>query len=626
MSKKVTFMCTAFRDGLQSMYDARVLTRDFLPAVEAARDAGITYFEAGGGERFQALYAHCNEDAFAMMDAFREAVGPDAEMQSLARGVNLVGLEPQPSDIIELHARLFKQHGINAIRNFDALNDVDNLVYSGRCIAATGLRHQVCITMMELPPGFDGAHDPEFYTLILQKILDADVPFDAVCFKDPSGTSVPLKVHETIKQARKLLPEEAVIHFHTHGTAGMGVSANMAALDAGADAIDLSLAPCSGAGSQPDILVMWHALRNSQYDLDIDLGKVREAEEIFKECMSTYLLSPDTLAVNPLITWSPMSTNALAANTRLLRSWGNMDKYLDVLEAMGEVVQFGGYASSATPISQFYFQQAYNNVAYGPWEKIDPGYGRLVLGYFGKTPAPPNPEIIDLAAAHLDLEPAKRSPLEMSDADPEMGVEAARSLLARENLDETEENIFIVAVCKERGLAYLRGEAKVEVNKTDADHGAVPVSVPAAAQLFAPPPQRSAEEKPVAAAEERPEEGLPAGYSVTVNGRDYSVLIEEEKVIVDGIEYDVDIQRQNAETISRVQSDEGTAVTAQMPGKVIRTLVSIGDHVQTGETILVLEAMKMEMPINAPVGGTVSNITVNSGDQVSTGQILASIA
>ena len=626
MSKKVTFMCTAFRDGLQSMYDARVLTRDFLPAVEAARDAGITYFEAGGGERFQALYAHCNEDAFAMMDAFREAAGPHAELQSLARGVNLVGLEPQPGDIVELHARLFKKHGITAIRNFDALNDVDNLVYSGKCIAAAGLRHQVCITMMELPPGFDGAHDPEFYTLILQKILNADVPFDAVCFKDPTGTSAPLKVHETIKQARKMLPGNAVIHFHTHGTAGIGVSANMAALDAGADAIDLSLAPCSGAVSQPDILVMWHALRNSQYDLDIDLLKVREAEEIFKECMSTYLLSPEALAVNPLIAWSPMSANAFAANTRMLRSSGNMDKYLEVLEAMGEVVQSGGYATSATPVSQFYFQQAYNNVAYGPWERIDPGYGRLVLGYFGKTPAPPNPEIIDLATAHLDLEPAEGSPLEMSDADPEKGVEAARKLLERENLDETDENVFIVAMCKEPGLAYLRGEAGVEVYKTDAEHGAAPVSVPAAAQIFMPPPLRPAEEEPAVAPKERPGQGLPAGYSVTVDGRDYSVLIEENRVIVDGREYEVDIKPQNAGTIPLVQSDEGTAVTAQMPGKVIRTLVSVGDHVQTGETVIVLEAMKMEMPINAPVGGTVSNITVSSGDQVSTGQVLASIA
>lgn len=107
MAKKIDFMCTAFRDGFQSVYGARVLTPDFLPALEVARDAGIQYFEAGGGARFQSLYFYCQENAFDMMDAFRETAGPDANLQTLARGVNVVGLESQSSDIIKLHAELF---------------------------------------------------------------------------------------------------------------------------------------------------------------------------------------------------------------------------------------------------------------------------------------------------------------------------------------------------------------------------------------------------------------------------------------------------------------------------------------------------------------------------------------
>ncbi|MBT6226581.1 MAG: biotin attachment protein, partial [Candidatus Scalindua sp.] len=222
MTKKIKFMCTAFRDGFQSAYGARVLTKDFLPAVEAARDAGITYFEAGGGARFQSLYFYCNEDAFTMMDEFRKTAGPDAELQTLARGVNVVGLDSQSSDIIRLHAQLFKKHGITTIRNFDALNDVRNLIASGKSIVDAGLKHQVCITMMELPPGCTGAHDPDFYLGILRQIVDAEIPFDSLCFKDASGSAVPSKVYETIKQARGILPGETFIHFHTHETAGIG--------------------------------------------------------------------------------------------------------------------------------------------------------------------------------------------------------------------------------------------------------------------------------------------------------------------------------------------------------------------------------------------------------------------
>ena len=214
--KKINFMCTAFRDGFQSVYGARVFTKDFMPAVAAAREAGITHFEAGGGARFQALYFYTNEDAFAMMDEFRQVAGPDANLQTLARGVNVVGLDSQPRDMIKLHAKLFKKHGMTTIRNFDALNDVNNLIDSGKAIHDAGLKHEVTVTMMSLPEGVTGAHDPDFYEKILKQILDAGIPFDSVCFKDASGTSTPHTVYETIKRARKLLGPDMPIVFHSH--------------------------------------------------------------------------------------------------------------------------------------------------------------------------------------------------------------------------------------------------------------------------------------------------------------------------------------------------------------------------------------------------------------------------
>ena len=120
--KNVKFMLTAFRDGFQSVIGARV-----------AYAAGVRWFEAGGGARFQSCYFYCQEDAFDVMDAFRKAA-PEADLQTLSRGVNVVGLESQPSDMIKLHAQMFKKHGMSSIRNFDALNDVNNLKWSGQCI------------------------------------------------------------------------------------------------------------------------------------------------------------------------------------------------------------------------------------------------------------------------------------------------------------------------------------------------------------------------------------------------------------------------------------------------------------------------------------------------------------
>src|SRR3970282_1420310 len=198
MAKKlVKVMNTAFRDGFQSCLGARVITQDFLPAVEAARAAGIDHFEFGGGARFQSPFLYCRENAFDMMDAFRQVAGPAANLQTLCRGISVVGLDSQPSDIIELHAKLFRKHGTTTLRNFDALNDVNNLVYSGQMIQKHGLNHEICVAMMALPPGCSGAHDADFYVKVLEQILAADVGFDSVCFKDASGTATPAVVYET---------------------------------------------------------------------------------------------------------------------------------------------------------------------------------------------------------------------------------------------------------------------------------------------------------------------------------------------------------------------------------------------------------------------------------------------
>ncbi len=599
--KKIRFMCTAFRDGFQSVYGARVFTQDFLPAVEAARDAGIDWMEAGGGARFQSLYFYCNEDAFDMMDAFRSAAGPDANLQTLARGVNVVGLDSQSSDIVKLHAELFKKHGMTTIRNFDALNDVNNLVYSGQCIVDAGLKHQVCVTLMELPPGCTGAHDAAFYASTLRQILEADIPFDAVCFKDASGTAVPSKVYETIREARKILPAGTFIHFHTHETAGVSVLANKAAIDAGADAIDLSMAPCSGGTCQPDILVMWHALRGTEYELDIDVEKVREAEEVFKDCMKDYFLPPEATAVEPLIPWSPMPGGALTANTQMLRDNDIMDRYPEIIMAMGDVVRKGGYGTSVTPVSQFYFQQAFNNVMFGPWKKIAEPYGKMVLGYSGKTPVEPDADVIELAKEQLKLDPTTRPVLEINDADPSKGIAAYKKILEDEGLPTTDENIFIAAACKEKGIRFLKGDAEIGVRKID---------------------PKKADEVPAIVSSSSVG---PAEYTVTVNGKEIFMAFEGNNATVDGKVYRVQMRPRGAASAPAAPATPSTEVKAQMPGAVFKLIAKPGDRVREGEAILILEAMKMEIEIATPVDGTIEEICVAVGNQVSGGQVLAKI-
>ncbi len=593
--KKVNFMLTAFRDGFQSVYGARVLTKDFMPAVEAARHAGIQHMEFGGGARFQALFFYCNENAFDMMDTFRQTAGPDANLQTLARGVNVVGLESQSSDVIKAHAQLFKKHGTTTIRNFDALNDVNNLIYSGKCIHEAGLKHEVCVSMMSLAPEWDLSgkiHTEVFYEKVLRSILDSGVPFDSVCFKDASGTSTPTTVGRTIAMARKLLPEGTKIVFHTHETAGNSIACCLAAIENGADSLDLSMQPTSGGTCQPDILTMWHALRGSEYTLDIDPKKILEAENVFKDCMKDYFLPPEATKVNPIIPFSPLPGGALTANTQMMRDNGTFDKFPEVVKAMGECVKLGGFGTSVTPVSQFYFQQAYANVMFGPWKKITDGYGKMVLGYFGKTPVEPDPKVVKIASEQLGLEPTTKTPLEINDANPKKGLKPAEAKLKEAGLPVTEENTFIVATCGDKGMLFLEGKAKVN-----------------GVRKIAPKTAGDA-------------------CKVTVEGKDYNVSFEGDNVaVVNGKRYTIGVGAADAKATAAkpaAAAGAGTTLNSPLPGAVLRLSVKDGDTVAEGQEVLVLEAMKMETSVSAPAAGTV-HFLVKQGDQVQTGHPLAEI-
>ena len=597
MAKKfIDVMDTTFRDGFQSVYGARVLMNDFLPALEAAKEAGIEHFEFGGGARFQSLYFYLNEDAFAMMDKFRSIVGPKANLQTLSRGVNTVTLDTGSRELIDLHAKLFKKHGTTTIRNFDALNDVENLKYSGERIAHHGLKHEVVVTMMDLPSGCVGAHDVKFYEKILREILDANIPYHSVCFKDASGTSSPQKVYETIKMARKLLPEKTHIRLHTHETAGVSVACYLAALEAGVDGIDLAASPVSGGTSQPDILTMLHAVKGKNYDLGgLDVEKILKYESVLNDCLKEYFLPPEAVQVSPLIPFSPMPGGALTANTQMMRDNNILDKFPEVILAMREVVQKGGYGTSVTPVSQFYFQQAFNNVMFGKWKKIAEGYGKMVLGYFGKTPVTPDKEIIKLASEQLGLKPTTKHAVDIADKDESKSLAHVKEILKQNKIKVTEENVFIAAACKEKGIAFLKGEAKVNVRKID--------------------PNAKANEG---------RQTQSGRYSVVVNGSRYNVEVSE------GFNDSIQVKSITEVEGKSVKSAKSAAagatendIVASLPGAVHKILVSAGDHVKKGQAIIVLEAMKMEIEVKAPKDGIIGSIEVSKGQSVANNQVVA---
>ena len=296
-----------------------------------------------------------------------------------------------------------------------------------------------------------------------------------------------------------------------------------------------------------------------------------------------------------------MPGGALTANTQMMRDINCLHLYPEVIKAMQEVVELGGFGTSVTPVSQFYFQQAFTNVmsmqnGKDKWDKIFSDYGKMVLGYFGHTPADPDPRIVALAAEQLGLEPTKEDVHDINDNNPELGVDAASKKLGDAGLVINDENIFIVATCGDKGIAFLKGNKPLGIR-------------------YIEEAKPKTETAPAVAAAPAAAPGQPASYSVTVNGTTY----------------DVHVAPGGATTVAPVAPSAaanapaagGTVeIKAPMPATVIKVLVEEGESVNSGDPVIVLEAMKMETEVKAHQSGKVVEIRAAQGASVASDEVL----
>ena len=287
----------------------------------------------------------------------------------------------------------------------------------------------------------------------------------------------------------------------------------------------------------------------------------------------------------------------------MVRDNKNLDKFPAVIKAMREVVEKGGFGTSVTPVSQFYFQQAFNNVMFGPWKKIAEGYGKMVLGYFGKTPVKPDEGVIKMAAEQLGLQPTTKHAVDIADTDESKSVAYAQKILREQGIEPSEENIFIALACKEKGIAFLKGEGKVMSRKKED-------VAPAASH----------------------QSGISKNgkFDVKINGKIYSVEFAGQNVLVNGDRYDVSFDTSapakpqvQAAPESKASGTDDNDIKATLPSNVFKILIKEGDAVKAGQNVIVLEAMKMEINIESPRDGIIDKILIAQGDTVDADQVLA---
>ncbi len=608
--KKIRVMFTPFRDGLQSSFGGKVRLQDFLPAMEASARAGFRHFEFGGGARYQAPYFYLGENPFDDMRKMREAVGPDADLQILTRSVSGVTLTTQSMEGLELQAKLMKAAGTTWDRNFDYMNDVENLVKTGKPIVDVGMHHQVCIALMGLPFDSDKVHTAEFYTTIGKRLLESGLHIDSICLKDASGTTDPKTIYDTALALKKIMPREMPLWMHTHDTASTAVSCYMAAIAGGADGVDLSVRPFASGTVQPDARSLAHALKGTGYTLDIDVSALPEIEGMLNELMQDYDFNPTTTTADARVLGFPMPGGAIGPNVHMMVKAGILDKYGDVLAEFPVVVEAGGAWTSVTPGSQQYWLQAFNNVLYGRWKKIDPGYGKAVLGYFGKTPLPPDPEVVKAASEQLDLPVFTGDPLEAAPKN----IEPAKKALEERNLPVTEENIFLVMAAMvpgkkmetNEGIRLLMGNPKIDV----------PLKKKAEPEVVAP----------VAPAGVAPTITGPVTTRCTVdeNGTKRTFVVTVEPAVATDLALaTAPVAVAEAPAVAR-----GTRVFSTFAGsvEVVDILVKVGDSVFKGGVVAAVEAMKAKHDIKAPCDGKVIAIHVKIGDEIDSSKPIMTIS
>ncbi|HEX9885667.1 MAG TPA: biotin/lipoyl-containing protein [Longimicrobiales bacterium] len=599
----IRVMFTPFRDGLQSSFGGKVRLKDFLPAMELAADIGIRHFEFGGGARFQAPLFYLGENPFDDMRKIREAVGPDADLQILTRSVSGVTLTTQSPEGLALQARLMAAAGTTWDRNFDYMNDVENLVKTGKPIVDAGMHHQVCIALMGLPFHSDKVHTPEFYIDIGKRLLESGAHIDSICLKDASGTTDPTTIYRTAVGMKKIMPPEMPLWMHTHDTASTAVSCYQAAIHGGADGVDVSCRPMASGTVQPDARSLAHALKGSGYTLDIDVARMAEIEGMLTMLMKDYDFNPTTTTADARVLGFPMPGGAIGPNVHMMVKAGILDRYTDVLREFPVVVEAGGAWTSVTPGSQQYWLQAFNNIMYGRWEKIDAGYGKAVLGYFGKTPLPPDPEVVKRASEQLGMEPFTGDPLEAAPNN----LEPARMALEEAGLLVNDENIFLVMACMvpgkkielNEGLRLLQGHARIDIPLRKKEAPAQPAATtPAGTPVITGP--------------------VTSQVSVRENGstRTFTVTVEP----VGG--------GTPAASVTSTVPPVGTPIHSTFAGsvEVVDVLVKVGDHVDAGGVVAQIEAMKAKHDIRSPEAGSVSAVHVHIGDEIDSSQPIVTVA
>ena len=582
------------RDAHQSLLATRMMLADMIPVAERLDRVGFWSLETWGGATFDTCIRFLNEDPWDRLRKLKAAM-PDVHQQMLLRGQNLLGYRHYADDTVEAFVDLAARNGVDVFRVFDALNDVRNLGTAMRAVKKAGKHAQAAISYAVTPE-----HTVERYAQLAVEMQKLGA--DSICIKDMAGLLKPYQAAELTRAicSRVSLP----LHIHSHATTGMSVASLVKAVEAGAHAIDVTISSMSMGTSHPPAETMVEIFKGTEWDTGLDLHLLDEIAAHFRDVRRKYKSFESAFAgADTRILLSQVPGGMLSNLESQLKEQDASGKMDAVLAEIAVVQKDFGYPPLVTPTSQIVGTQAVMNVLFGRYKRLTAESRSLLTGQYGATPARPDAALVAAALKESNMDrpvtgrPADALPAELALLEAELKQKSGMHAISRED-------VLTYAMFPQVALKFFETRAK----------GPVTFDEPAAA----PSPGRT---------------GGTASYEVSVDGQSVGVAVAEKdgKTVytVDGRDFEIAVSARDAAGAApapsaRAPSGRGTPVLAPMPGDITRLACADGSAVQENQTVLFMEALKMQMEIKTPKAGAI-RYKVAQGAHVKAGNILAEV-
>ena len=603
---------TTFRDAHQSLLATRLRIEDMEPIAARMDSLGLYSAEVWGGATFDTTTRFLAEDPWERLRTFKRLM-PNTPLMMLLRGQSLVGYRSYADDVVEAFVGHAAETGIDVFRVFDALNDERNLSAAAGAVKKAGkhLQMTICYSVSHGSKMGGPIFNLDYY--VGRGRVMAGMDADSICVKDMAGLLSPYDAHDLIAALKTAtgLP----VQLHTHYTSGMASMTALKAIEAGVDVVDACLAPLALRTSQPAIEPLIISLKGTDRDPDIDLETVLEMGDYLESVLPKYSQHMDTTraAVIDARVLSHQIPGGMISNlVSQLREADALDRLDEVLEEIPRTREDLGYPPLVTPMSQMVGTQAVSNVLFGRYELVNGQIKDYFYGLYGRPVADADP---DVAKAALEGYERGDSPITVRPGDliePEM--ESARE--AVKELSTDLDDVLTYAIYPTTGMKFLRIK-----------HGLDPVpdemKPPTEAAAAASPRQAAAPAAVEPLEEAPPKSSRARAFNVYLGGHAYRVEVDPVGVAARGAE-------RPAAASSGQQASQGPAageatVAAPMPGLVSRYPVEVGQQVDAGDSVVVIESMKMENSLPSPVAGTISQLPSNPGATVAKGDVLAVI-